>query len=222
MSCARVAAAAKRASLAAKASMLRKQQALQHEELSLQQRKQQLALETVSDVASFVEEKARILTHPIFGDISSEPKGKGGFDTRKSTSRRVSSFAADAHNPDRTGEGISEEIPVPRFSRNRLSCPLCKSPHWLSQCNDFRTKDVSERYEFVREKELCYNCLVPGHYAVVCPKTSFCKVDGCHDKHSTFLHPPSPPIDDAIQPETGAQSAYVSVGKLDYQLYQSK
>ena len=169
---------------------------------------------TVSDVASFVEEKARVLTHPIFGDISSEPKGKGGFDTRKSTSRRVSSFAADTHNPDRTGEGLSEETPVPRFSRNRLSCPLCKSPHWLSQCNDFRTKDVSERYEFVRGKELCYNCLVPGHYAVVCPKTSFCKVDGCHDKHSTFLHPPSARIDDATQPETGAQSAYVSVGKL--------
>mgnify|MGYP000353277823 CR=1 FL=1 len=169
---------------------------------------------TVSDVASFVEEKARILTHPIFGDISSEPKGKGGSDTRKSTTRRVSSFAADAHNPDRTGEGISEEIPVPRFSRNRLSCPLCKSPHWLSQCNDFRTKGVSERYEFVREKELCYNCLVPGQYAVVCLKTSFCKVDGCHDKHSTFLHPPSARIDDAPQPETGAQSAYVSVGKL--------
>ena len=168
---------------------------------------------TLSDVASFVEEKARILTHPIFGDISGEPKGKGGVDMRKSTSRRVSSFEADAHNPDNTGEGVSEEIPVPRSSRNRLCCPLCKSPHWLSQCSDFRRRGVNERYELVREKELCYNCLVPGHYAVVCPKTSFCKVDGCHDKHSTFLHPPSARIDDATQPEIGAQSAYVSVGK---------
>ena len=39
-------------------------------------------------------------------------------------------------------------------------------------------------------------------------------MDGCHDKHSTFLHPPSARIVDAPQPETGAQSAYVSVGKL--------
>ena len=46
MSGARVAAAAKRASLAAEAAMLRKQQALEQEELRLQQRKQQLALET--------------------------------------------------------------------------------------------------------------------------------------------------------------------------------
>ena len=38
-------------------------------------------------------------------------------------------------------------------------------------------------------------------------------MDGCHDKHSTFLHPPSVRFDDATQPETGAQSAYVSVGK---------
>ena len=75
---------------------------------------------TFSDVGGFVEEKARVLTHPIFGDISSQPKGKGGLDTRKSTNRRVSSFAADAHNPDHTGEDVSEEIPVRRSSRNRL------------------------------------------------------------------------------------------------------
>ena len=46
MSGARVAAAAKRVSLATEAAMLRKQQALEQEELRLQQRKQQLALET--------------------------------------------------------------------------------------------------------------------------------------------------------------------------------
>ena len=75
---------------------------------------------TFSDVAGFVEEKARVLTHPLFGDISREPKGKVGLDTRKSTNRRMSSFAADAYNPDHTGEDVSEEIPVPRSSRNRL------------------------------------------------------------------------------------------------------
>ena len=47
--------------------------------------------------------------------------------------------------------------------------PLCKSPHWLSQCNDFWTRGISERYKFVPEKELCYNCLVLSHYVVVYP-----------------------------------------------------
>ena len=58
------------------------------------------------------------------------------------------------------------------------------------------------------------NWLVPSHYAVACPKTSFCKVDRCHDKHSTFLHPPSARVDDSTQQEKGAQSVYVIVGKL--------
>jgi len=44
-------------------------------------------------------------------------------------------------------------------------------------------------------------------------KTSFCKVDRCHDKRATFLRPPSTRIDDATQPEIGAQSTFVSVGK---------
>ena len=39
-------------------------------------------------------------------------------------------------------------------------------------------------------------------------------MDGYHDKHSTFLHPSSARIDDATQPEKGAQSVYVIVGKL--------
>ncbi|XP_020609698.1 uncharacterized protein LOC110048246 [Orbicella faveolata] len=138
---------------------------------------------TISDVARFEEEKPRVLTHPIFGDISSELEGKGSLETRKSTSRRT-----------------------------MLSAVRCY-PHWLSQCNDFRRRGVSKRYELVREKELCYNCLVSGHYAIACPKTSFCKVDGCHDKHSTFLHPSAARIEDATQPEIGAQNAYVSVGK---------
>ena len=31
---------------------------------------------SIADIANFVEEKARILTHPIFGHISIEFKGK--------------------------------------------------------------------------------------------------------------------------------------------------
>ena len=39
-------------------------------------------------------------------------------------------------------------------------------------------------------------------------------MDEGHDKHLTFLYPPSARIDDATQGETGAQSAYVIVAKL--------
>ena len=73
MSCARVAAAAKRASLAAEASMLRKQQALQHEELRLQQRKQQLALET--EIAKVKAEECVLAEAEARSSVAGKNKG---------------------------------------------------------------------------------------------------------------------------------------------------
>ena len=125
----------------------------------------------------------------------------------------MSSFAADAHNPDHTGEDVSEEIPVPRSSRNRLYA------RYANLLTGYLNVIISEQEESAKDTNLYERknfsiTLAPGHYAILGPKTSFCKVDGCHDKHSTFLHPLSVQNDDATQPETGAQSAYFSVGKL--------
>ena len=174
---------------------------------------------TFADIASFVEMKARVLTHPIFGDISSEPKSRSVLEGRKPMNRRASSFGADAHDHDPNSnthpinEGVANDVLESRSSNPSQNCPLCRAPHWLSQCKEFRSRSVRDRYELVREKELCYNCLIPGHYASTCPKSSFCKVDGCSDKHSTFLHPPAARVGNETQPEIEAQSAYVDVGE---------
>ena len=174
---------------------------------------------TFADIASFVEMQARVLTHPIFGNISSEPKSRSVLEGRKPMNRRASSFGADAHDHDPNSnthpinEGVANDVLESRSSNPSQNCPLCRAPHWLSQCKEFRSRSVRDRYELVREKELCYNCLIPGHYASTCPKSSFCKVDGCSDKHSTFLHPPAARVGNETQPEIEAQSAYVDVGE---------
>ncbi|XP_078361599.1 uncharacterized protein LOC144645962 [Oculina patagonica] len=170
------------------------------------------------DVADDITEtkakmKARVLTHPIFGDISRELENRTVLEGRKPMSRRASSFGADAHDPHSINEGVANDVLESRSSDPSQNCSLCRASHWLSQCRDFRRRSVRDRYEVVREKELCYNCLVPGHYASTCPKTSFCKVDGCSDKHSTFLRPPAARVGNETQLEIGAQSAYVDVGQ---------
>jgi len=145
----------------------------------------------IADIADFVEKKAHILMHLIFGDIISELTSKSVLDGKRPGNRRLSSFAADAHNlSSSTDGGVSDDTLVlgPTFS-----CPLCIAAHWLSQC---------------------YNCLIPGHYAAACPKASFCRVDGCEDKHSTFLHPPAVRATSGTQPDVGTKSAYVNVDKL--------
>jgi len=123
---------------------------------------------TIPDIADFVEKKARVLTHPIFGDIISEPKSKSVLDGKRPVNRRLSSFAANAHNlSSSTDGGASDDALVLGPREPTLSCPLCKAAHWLSQCKGFRRRNLSDRYQIAREKELCYNCLIPGHYAAV-------------------------------------------------------
>ena len=157
----------------------------------------------IADIADFVEKKACVLIHPIFGDIISEPKSKSVLDGKRPANRRLSSFAADAHNlSSSTDGGVLDDTREPI-----LSCPLCKAAQWLSQYKDFRRRNVSDRYQIAREKELCYNCLIPGHYAAACPKASFCKVNGCEDKHSTFLHPPAVRATNGMQQDVGTQTS---------------
>ena len=49
-------------------------------------------------------------------------------------------------------------------------------------------------------KGLCNNCLVSGHVVKQCPKASFCKIEGCQSKHSTFLHPVNKKHDSKNEP----------------------
>ena len=138
-----------------------------------------------SDLSDFVNAKARAATHAIFGDLSSyAPLSQGGSGIRRRPqSPTKSSFATNVGvSPNRTGD---EEQ---KTQANR-KCPLCKSNHWLSQCNNFREKSLAARWQFVTSRGLCANCPVAGHLANSCPKKGFCGVTGCNGKHSSYLHP---------------------------------
>ena len=119
----------------------------------------------IKDLNEFVTAKARATTHPVFGKISTEGKTK-------------------ILNPRLRRHGFSTYA-----NSEGPKCALCESNHWLSRCDKFRKQSLEERQKFVREKKLCNNCLATGHFVRSCPKESFCKVQGCSNKHSTFLHP---------------------------------
>ena len=125
---------------------------------------------TIKDVNDFVTAKARAATHPVFGKISIDK----------------SKFQNQHHKPQQhskaSGFLVQSTFQPPK-------CPQCGSSHWLSRCDKFKKKSLEERQKFVREKKLCNNCLSTCHFVRSCPKESFCKVEGCASKHSTFLHP---------------------------------
>ena len=135
---------------------------------------------TVQDITDFVLAKARAATHPIFGKITSDSKMKPAFTKpNRQTGPRSAGFATQA------------EPQTPRGSYKGPECPLCNSSHWLSRCDKFRKQSLEDRQKLIRDKKLCINCLSTGHFVRSCQKESFCKVDGCTGKHSTFLHPKS-------------------------------
>ena len=134
---------------------------------------------TVKDIMDFVAAKARAATHPIFGKVVNENRGKQV--NGKSSSK-----------PPRGGGFSTQGKPPPdKTSKEKPKCPSCSSSHWLSRCDKFRKQSLQERQRFVDDHKLCSNCLTAGHFARDCPKESFCRVQGCVGKHSTFLHPRS-------------------------------
>ena len=141
---------------------------------------------TIKDVTSFVTARARAATHSVFGRVVNEGRGKQVNKKPKHQSGlRASGFATRGDQPVHN----SQESNKP----TDLKCPSCSANHWLSCCERFRRLSLEERKALVKDKRLCLNCLNVGHFVRACPKRSFCKVEGCSGKHSTFLHPKKPP-----------------------------
>ncbi|KAK3754770.1 hypothetical protein QZH41_007277 [Actinostola sp. cb2023] len=74
---------------------------------------------------------------------------------------------------------------------------------------------LDERHDATCKKGICGNCLVSGHAVSSCPKPSFCKVEGCKAKHSTYLHPKvvnsdeKKPTDNKTNGDATARNGYV-------------
>ncbi|XP_033127591.1 uncharacterized protein LOC117125239 [Anneissia japonica] len=129
---------------------------------------------TIKDITKLVTDKARLATHPVFGKLSDPiPKSTTNVSRPKQPSHKQS------HSYAIQGQSDNE----------KLKCVLRGEEHWLSRCEAFKRMTLNERWKIVKEKKICNNCLTIGHFVRLCPKESFCKIDGCKTKHSTFLHP---------------------------------
>ena len=83
-----------------------------------------------------------------------------------------------------------EQIDNKTFDEQRMNklCPMCGGNHTLFSCDNFKNLSPDKRLDLAREKRLCHNCLVPGHFAYRCYKDTVCTVRGCGRKHTRYLH----------------------------------
>ncbi|UYV80978.1 hypothetical protein LAZ67_19002335 [Cordylochernes scorpioides] len=68
---------------------------------------------------------------------------------------------------------------------NAQICIACKAGHRIYNCTTFSTMPIEQKWEFVKQNKLCYNCLKKGHTRTTCYQGP-CKK--CNKNHHTLLH----------------------------------
>lgn len=110
----------------------------------------------------------------VLGERSSQQKAEA--------SKSLSSKPSEKSVPQRDKK---TSFNVQSSSARSLNCACCGESHYLSYCSKFLEKNVFDRHSFVKEKQLCFNCLRPGHRTNEC-RSSKCK--NCSKSHHTLLH----------------------------------
>lgn len=69
-------------------------------------------------------------------------------------------------------------------------CVKCGSSHDLTDCRAFIELPLSKKFEFVKSKRMCFNCLKSDHLSKNCSLNSLCSKcpSSTLKKHSTLLH----------------------------------
>ncbi|KAJ8914719.1 hypothetical protein NQ315_017429 [Exocentrus adspersus] len=89
-------------------------------------------------------------------------------------------------------------------SNNKITCKYCSASHYINQCASFLELTPEKRFQEVKSRNLCANCLKAGHSAKAC-KSSTCKT--CQKKHHSLLHFTNPEQSNESKAEKPADTA---------------
>ncbi|XP_052567505.1 uncharacterized protein LOC128093784 [Culex pipiens pallens] len=85
-------------------------------------------------------------------------------------------------------------------SQPEFRCEICAEAHQTFRCSTFLGYTVAQRKDKAREKNLCYNCLRPGHSTKRCSSKYTC--GKCQRRHHTTLHEPREQQESTQKPAT--------------------
>lgn len=69
-------------------------------------------------------------------------------------------------------------------SKEIIKCMLCNSNHYIAKCQVFMQKSVTDRINFIKNNNLCLNCL--SAHADECKSNFSCRI--CMESHHSLLH----------------------------------
>lgn len=107
--------------------------------------------------------------------------------------------AVNTHSLD-DGSSQSSESHV-NTTTVSTACLICNEVgHRVAQCNQFKNMPLSSKWECVKGKSLCRQCL--GTHRRKCNSNKECGVDGCKYKHNPLLHKKVNAIQNAVSTST--------------------
>ena len=143
----------------------------------------------MSDLVEFVEEAAMEANDPLYGikprKAQEQPSIRG---TSLVTTASVNT--TDCHTPDYEMDNTMDNTidNTTDITRKAPECAVCHGKHSTTKCRTLLRMGHNERFSKVRELNLCFVCLKPGHGSRVCKVDRRCEVSGCQRRHATLLH----------------------------------
>ncbi|XP_075157829.1 uncharacterized protein LOC142231095 [Haematobia irritans] len=105
------------------------------------------------------------------------------------TFRTLESLEDDSSNSGRikSAKVKSRSFNAAKFTAPRsISCCYCSKNHYLSKCYQFLALSLNMKNDFLRNRNICRNCLSLGHHHDKCPSLYRCGT--CNLPHHTVLH----------------------------------
>ena len=151
------------------------------------------------DLVEFIEKEARIATNSSYGRQAFVERVRKHDDKRSTQApRRVV-----------TGKTMTGSV---RPMETVAACLFCDGKHKTEACQKLEQKPQEEQIKFVREKGLCFACLMPGHRSRFCKERKTC--GKCGKRHPTVLHE-----DRAVVPTvTTGHAAPIQIGGSKLQI----
>lgn len=134
--------------------------------------------EKFPDIVNFLENQVKILSHPLFGDISdvrpspimkavnpSKPLPRSNI--KGSSFATTVTSASHAVTLKSTGHKM-QKLPVVSKEMSSESCLYCEESHPLFRCSKLNKIPQREKIEFLRGKGICFGCLKVAHMSKEC------------------------------------------------------
>lgn len=126
---------------------------------------------TFKQLKTFLEKQCSALTS---ADLEISKRTQFTQDKTKFTSQR------------KKGSSYTSSFAINTDTRIIPTCRICNTDHFIYKCPYFLAKSPSDRYAFVKQNNLCLNCLLSNHGVTDCTSQMACKL--CNRKHHSLLH----------------------------------